>query len=156
MRPGMTAVTVPRRPTATPRPGAGVAAGRAVHRGADGAGGQLLRRKWSAEQISGALTKTGEMAISHETIYRRIRWDKLAGGNLWRHTRIMSNQRRKRYRGADSRGVLPGKKHISERPEEVESRQRTGHWVGDTVMGSDLRHCVLTLVECKTGFAIIK
>ena len=31
-----------------------------------------------------------------------------------------------------------------------------GHWEGDTVMGSDMRHCVLTLVERKTGYAIIK
>ena len=116
----------------------------------------LLRKRWSAEQVSGILAETGEFAISHETIYRRIRWDKIAGGSLWRHTRIMSNQRRKRYRGADSRGVLPGKKHISERPREVELRQRIGHWEGDTVMGSDLHHCVLTLVERKTGFAIVK
>jgi len=28
----------------------------------------LLRRKWSAEQVSGILGKTGELAISHETI----------------------------------------------------------------------------------------
>lgn len=116
----------------------------------------LLRRRWSPVQISGILRKTGELAISHETIYRRIRWDKLAGGSLWRHTRIMSNQRRKRYRGPDSRGVLQGKRHISERPPEVELRQRVGHWEGDTVMGSDLHHCVLTLVERKTGFAIVK
>jgi transposase, IS30 family len=117
---------------------------------------QLLRSKWSAEQISGTLAATGEMRISTETIYRRIRWDKQAGGSLWRHTRIMSNQRRKRYRGPDSRGVLPGKRHISERPPEVEHRRRVGHWEGDTVMGSDAHHCVLTLVERKTGFAIIK
>jgi IS30 family transposase len=116
----------------------------------------LLRGKWSPEQISGTLRKTGEMLISTETIYRRIRWDKLAGGTLWKQTRIMSNQRRKRYRGPDSRGVLPGKRHISERPREVELRQRMGHWEGDTVMGSDLHHCVLTLVERKSGYAIIK
>ena len=97
---------------------------------------QLLRAKWSAQQISGTLARTGEMRISHETIYRRIRWDKLAGGSLWRHTRI--------------------KRHISERPIEVELRQRVGHWEGDTVMGSDMHHCVLTLVERKTGFAIVK
>jgi len=51
---------------------------------------RLLRRKWSAEQISGVLKKRGTLCISHETIYRRIRWDKKAGGDLWRHTRIMS------------------------------------------------------------------
>lgn len=91
-----------------------------------------------------------------ETIYRRIRWDKKIGGSLWRHTRIMSKFGRKRYGRQDSRGVLPGKKAISERPAEVEGRRRIGHWEGDTVMGSDLRHCVLTLVERKTGYAIIK
>lgn len=117
---------------------------------------RLLRRKWSAEQIAGTLRKRGTLNISHETIYRRIRWDKKVGGDLWRHTRIMSKFGRKRYRSHDSRGVLPGKRGLAERPLEVEQRQRVGHWEGDTVMGSDLRHCVLTLVERKTGFAIIK
>jgi len=117
---------------------------------------RLVRRKWSAEQIAGTLKKRGTLHISHETIYRRIRWDKKAGGDLWRHTRIMSKFGRKRYRSHDSRGVLPGKRSIAERPPEVEQRQRIGHWEGDTVMGRDLRHCVLTLVERKTGFAIIK
>jgi len=116
----------------------------------------LLRRRWSAEQISGTLKKTGELSISVETIYRRIRWDKKVGGNLWKHTRIMSKFGRKRYGRVDSRGVLPGKRHISERPVEVEARKRLGHWEGDTVMGSDMRHCVLTLVERTSGYAIIK
>ncbi len=88
---------------------------------------------------------------SHETIYRRLRRDKKVDGKLWRFTRIMSNQVRKRYRGQDSRGVLPGKKHISQRPPEVLARQHLGHWEGDTVMGADQRHCVLTFVERKSG-----
>jgi transposase, IS30 family len=117
---------------------------------------RLIRRRWSAEQISGTLKKSGVLCISHETIYRRIRWDKKVGGDLWRHTRIMSKFGRKRYRSHDSRGVLPGKRSIAERPAEVEARRRVGHCEGDTVMGSDMRHCVLTLVERKTGFAIIK
>jgi transposase, IS30 family len=117
---------------------------------------RLLRRKWSAEQVAGVLRESATLRISHETIYRRIRWDKKAGGDLWRYTRIMSKFGRKRYRSHDSRGVLPGKRPISERPAEVETRQRIGHWEGDTVMGSDMHHCVLTLVERKTGYAIIK
>ena len=116
----------------------------------------LIRKRWSCEQISGTLRESGELRISTETIYRRIRWDKKVGGSLWRHTRIRSKFGRKRYGRQDSRGVLPGKRHISERPPEVEARQHAGHWEGDTVMGSDMRHCVLTLVERKTGFAIIK
>ena len=116
----------------------------------------LVRAKLSAEQISGVLKKTGELSISIETIYRRIRWDRKIGGDLWKHTRIMSKFGRKRYRSVDSRGVLPGKRAIGERPVEVQARKRIGHWEGDTVMGSDKRHCVLTLVERKTGFAIVK
>lgn len=32
----------------------------------------LLRQDWSPEQISGWLDKRGELAISHETIYRYV------------------------------------------------------------------------------------
>lgn len=73
----------------------------------------LVRHKWSAEQISSILRRTGELAISHETIYRRIRWDKLAGGSLWRHTRIMSNRRPKRYRGPDRSRWTTGRNSIT-------------------------------------------
>lgn len=97
-----------------------------------------------------------EMKISYRTIYRHILRDRKLGGSLWRHTRIISKFARKRYRSIDHRGILPGKRHISERPKEVEARQRIGHWEGDTVVGSDKRHCVLTLVERKTGLAIVK
>lgn len=117
---------------------------------------RLLRKRWSAEQISGVLAKRGTLNISHETIYRRIRWDRRAGGDLWRYTGIMSKFGRKRYRSIDSRGVLPGKRSIAERPAEVDRRDRIGHWEGDTVIGSDMHHCVLTLVERKTGYVIIK
>lgn len=94
----------------------------------------LLRNKWSPEQIAGVLRIRAELNISYRTIYRHILRD----------------------RSIDHRGVLPGKRHISERPKEVESRLRIGHWEGDTVIGADKHHCVLTLVERKTGLAIVK
>lgn len=116
----------------------------------------LLRRKWSPEQISNVLKRTGQLQMSHESIYKHIRRDKKAGGKLFWHTRLMPKFGRKRYRSVDFRGVLPGKRHISQRPQEVEQRKRIGHWEGDTVMGQDKRHCLLTLVERKTGYAIIE
>lgn len=117
---------------------------------------KLIRQRLSAEQISGVLRKTGKLSISHETIYRYLRWDKRTDGDLWRHTRIMSKFGRKRYGRKDSRGVQPGKRPIGDRPVEVEGRKSVGHWEGDTVIGSDLHHCILTLVERKTGYVIIK
>jgi IS30 family transposase len=118
---------------------------------------RLLRQWWSPKQISGVLKRRSRgMQISAQTIYRHVRRDKAKGGDLWKQLRILSKFGRKRYGRADSRGVLPGKKHISERPASVEGRRRIGHWEGDTVMGSDLRHCILTLVERVTGYVIIK
>jgi transposase, IS30 family len=38
----------------------------------------------------------------------------------------------------------------------VQDRRQMGHYEGDTVMGADARHCVLTLVERKTGYVVIK
>ena len=118
--------------------------------------GRLLRQDWSPEQVSNVLEQRGELSISVETIYKHIRQDRRAGGSLFRHMRIMPKFGRKRYGRQDSRGVLPGKRHISERPKEAGQRKTIGHWEGDTVMGSDMRHCVLTLVERATGYAVIR
>jgi IS30 family transposase len=117
---------------------------------------RLIRRRWSPEQVAGFFRKKRRLSISYETIYRRIRLERKRGGLLWKSLRIMKKFARKRYRSKDSRGVLPGKRHISERPAEVELRRIIGHWEADTVMGSDMRHCILTLVERATGYVIIK
>jgi IS30 family transposase len=110
----------------------------------------------SPEQIVGKFTNEGKEVPSRETIYRHIRRDKRQGGSLYRHTRIMSKKGRKRYRSRPARGILHGKKHISERPACVDLRLRIGDWEGDTVMGKDTKHCLLTLVERKSGFTLIR
>jgi len=115
----------------------------------------LLRRQWSPEQISGSLRKTGDLSISHETIYRYVWDDRARGGSLYRDFRQAAKKRRKRYGAYDSRGRLAGKRHISERPQAVERRHQRGHWEIDTVMGNGARHCVLTLVERATGYVLI-
>jgi len=116
----------------------------------------LLEEKWSPEQIAGRLRREGKFNISHETIYQYIWQDKKRGGTLFKNLRCSPKQRRKRHNTRDSRGILPGKRHISERPPEVETRSTFGHWEGDTLMGRDLHHCALTMVERKTGLGTIK
>lgn len=93
--------------------------------------------------------------MSHETIYQYIRRDKSDGGTLWNHLRQSTKQRRKRYNAYDSRGRLAAKRHISERPASVETRKYKGHWEIDTVHGRGSHHCIVTLLERKTGFVII-
>ena len=115
-----------------------------------------LRRRWSPEQIVGAFRAEGKVVPSHETIYRHLRRDRRSGGTLYRYTRIMSKMGRKRYRSRPTRGVLLGKRHISERAAIVETRGRIGDWEGDTVMGGGSSGCLLTLVERKSGFTLVR
>ena len=111
----------------------------------------LLKKRWSPEQIAGHLRKDGALSISHETIYVHVWNDKAAGGSLYRHLRCASKKRRKRHNSYDSRGRLAGKRHISERPVDVEKRRSIGHWEIDTVVGRGTKDCVATRVERKTG-----
>lgn len=115
---------------------------------------ELLKKKWSPEQISGWLALTGELSISHETVYRYVWEDKKRGGDLHTHLRWAAKKVRKRYGKRDRRGRLAGKRMISERPASVERRDRIGHWEIDTVLGND-KPCVLTLVERKTGYLLM-
>lgn len=115
----------------------------------------LLGRKWSPEQISRRMRKLKRLSIGTATIYRWLRRDKAAGGSLWLRTRRLSKRYRKGYRVADHRGRMQGKTPISQRPARVMRRREFGHWEGDTVMGKDGRHCLLTLVERKTRWTRI-
>jgi IS30 family transposase len=116
---------------------------------------KLLRKDWSPEQITGYLKCEDKRCFSHETIYRYIWRDKRNGGTLWKHLRCAQKRRRKRYNAYDSRGRLADKRNIAERPIEVETRQTQGHWEIDTVMGKGSKHCIITLVERKTGYTLI-
>jgi transposase, IS30 family len=116
---------------------------------------ELLCRQWSPEQVAGYLRRQGRLSISHETIYRHVWRDKRQGGTLYTHLRGSRKRRRKRYGAYDSRGRLAGKRMISERPPEVESRERVGHWEADTVLGTGSKDCVVTLVERKTGLVLV-
>jgi transposase, IS30 family len=115
-----------------------------------------LRRKWSPKQIAGRLRLEHRRTMSPETIYRYLRRDKRAGGKLWTDLRILSKFGRKHRGSPATRGKLAGKRCISQRPAAVDRRQQFGHWEGDTVMGSDQHHCILTLVERVTGYVVIK
>jgi IS30 family transposase len=114
-----------------------------------------LRKQWSPEQIAGRFRLTQELSISHETIYRYVIRNKQDGGDLYKELRGSRKQRRKWHGTHDSRGRLAGKRHISERPKSVEGREILGHWESDTVVGGGSKDCVATIVERKSGYAMI-
>jgi IS30 family transposase len=114
-----------------------------------------LREKLSPEQISGTLRRNGQFSISHETIYQHVWRDQNRGGSLYTHLRQRLKKRRKRYGSNDSRGKLPGKRLIDQRPKIVDSRTTIGHWEIDTVIGRGSKACLLTMVERKTGYLLM-
>lgn len=115
----------------------------------------LLRQDWSPEQIVGHLRLHGGLSMSHETIYRYVWSDWHVGGTLHTHLRGARKKRRKRYGAYDSRGRLAGKRHISERPVAADQRSEIGHWEIDTVIGKGSLHCLVSVVERKTGYTLI-
>lgn len=108
-----------------------------------------LMQKWSPEQISDFVP------ISPETVYQRIYADKRAGGVLWKHLRCQK-QRKKRYGKTDKRGVIPNRQSIEQRPAIVETRSRIGDWEADTIIGKNHRQAIVSIVERKTGFTLIR
>ncbi|MDP2004149.1 MAG: IS30 family transposase, partial [Rubrivivax sp.] len=110
----------------------------------------LVRRKWSPEQVSRRLRKLKRLDIGTATIYRMLAKEKAQGGGSWLQLRQLSHRYRKGYRVVDRRGRMQGKRPLHDRPAGAQDRSEAGHLEGDTVMGSDGRHCLLTLVDRKT------
>ena len=107
-----------------------------------------LWQQWSPEQIVGSMR---HCPVSHEWIYRYIRRDKAHGGTLFQHLRQARNPLRKRYGSNKVQSTIPNRIDISQRPACVDNRSRLGDWEGDTVIGSDLKSILVTLVERKSG-----
>jgi IS30 family transposase len=115
-----------------------------------------LRLDWSPEQITGWLIKNNQKSVSHEHIYQHVYTDQKAGGELYKHLRQQKKRRRKRSGKYDHRGIIPDRKSIDERPEIVEQRERLGDWEGDLIIGQKHQGAVLTLVERKSRFTLIR
>lgn len=108
-----------------------------------------LGLQWSPEQIASRLP------VSHETLYQHVYANKAGGGQLWRSLRCQKKRRKRYASGRDRRGQIPGRRSIHERPASVQARKRIGHWEGDTVIGVSHKQALVTVVERKSGFAVI-
>jgi IS30 family transposase len=110
-----------------------------------------LEHGMSPEQIAHRLKQEQPgRRVSHEWIYRFLAADQRAGGELYKYLRHRRKRYRKRYGSHDRRGQLRNRVSISERPAEVENRERLGDWEGDTVHG--VGGNLVTLVDRKSGY----
>jgi len=116
---------------------------------------EKLNQSWSPEQISGRMKKDLKKSISHETIYQYIYQDKLKGGSLFK---LLPHQGKKyKYRSVKHTSI-PNRVDISLRPKIVEDKARIGDWEADTIVGNrgGEKDCLLTLVDRKSKFALVK
>jgi IS30 family transposase len=117
---------------------------------------QLLEDK-SPEQISGIMRKEEHsLSLSHEAIYQYIWKDKSTGGELYKNLRNQGRRYQKRGNSKDNRGVIPNRIGIEQRPEVVEQRGRVGDFEIDLVIGKNHKNAILTIVERKSGFALLR
>jgi len=114
-----------------------------------------LREGWSPEQIEGRYRLEGEAMASHEWIYRHVRRDRRAGGDLYRCLRRRG--RKPNWKGGRhaGRGHIPGRVDISERPQAVAEKCRIGDWELDTIVGARHRGALLSSVERVSWYTIL-
>ena len=115
----------------------------------------LIRFDLSPEQASNVLKQQG-IYISHERIYQHVWTDKYNGGDLHLHLRQANKKRRKKYGSKDKRGQITNRTCIEQRPEIVDEKSRLGDWEIDTVIGKNHKGALVTIVDRKSKFTLIK
>ena len=113
---------------------------------------QKLLKKWSPEQISGYLKKEG-VKVSHELIYQHVYADRKAGGKLYKNLRRSGRKYRKRN---CKRSRIKDRVSIEARPLIVDEKKRIGDWEGDTMLGKGHKSAVLTVVDRKSKYLLIR
>jgi IS30 family transposase len=93
--------------------------------------------------------------MSHETIYRHVYADKAIGGDPYKSLRCQ-RKRLKRYAGGrDRRGQILDRRPICQRSRHIEERRQIGRREGDTLIGKSHKHAIVSLVERKSGYAVL-
>lgn len=113
-----------------------------------------LQKRTSPEQIAAIISSELGEPISHQAIYNYIRKDKANGGKLYLYLRRKG--RRYRYCKKEIKVVVNGKKSIEARPLKLALLQSFGNWEVDTIFGKDQKSFLLTIVEMRTKYTIIR
>lgn len=113
-----------------------------------------LACKWSPDEIEGRLKQQfpGDRTrrVSRMTIYRWI------GRNEQRKHWEACLRLGKKKPTPERRGKIKAAAQISGRPVVVDQRKRFGDWEGDTVLGKRGHGGLVTLVDRKSGFALVR
>jgi len=110
-----------------------------------------LEMGWTPEQIAGRSKLKKLFKISFKSIYNAIS----SGLFLPDTVELLPRKGKKRKNGSkETRGIIPGKKMITERPLEANNRSEIGHFESDTIIGSGKQGAIMTYVCRKSRFLI--
>lgn len=111
---------------------------------------ELIRQHYSPDQAGQAV------GLSHTTVYRWL-WaqPKAFLAELWQYLRHPKLRRKYGTKRREKQRELAKKHWITERPDTVNRRLFYGHWEGDTVHGNRHSGYLVTLVERKSGYALV-
>jgi len=115
-----------------------------------------LKADWSPEQIAGRMKRDKGFTVCHETIYRYIYYNKLRGGRLYKHLRHKNKKYHNRSNQYLRRGIIVDRVSIDKRPKIVDKKNRIGDFEIDTVIGLNHIGALVTVVDRKSKYAIIK
>jgi len=115
-----------------------------------------LNKDWSPEQIAGRMMLDTGLSICHETIYRYIYYNKSRGGRLYKHLRHKNKKYHNRANTYQRRGIIIDRVSIDKRPKIVERKNRIGDFEIDTVIGRHHIGALVTVVDRKSKFTLIK
>ena len=111
----------------------------------------IIEEQYSPEQVVGYCRLHGIRMCSHESLYKWIWMDKRRGGTLYMSLRRQGRKYTKRGAVNNSRSLIPNAVDISQRPAIVDERSRFGDFEVDTIVGSNHKQHILTVVERKAG-----
>jgi IS30 family transposase len=118
--------------------------------------GTMLRDGLSPDQLVGRLKKLKLADISCETVYRYIYANQRSGGRLYKYLRHKNKKYGNRSSQYKTRGQIKNRLNISKRAKIIEKKTRFGDFEVDTIIGKDHKGAIVTLVDRKSKFTLMK
>ena len=117
---------------------------------------KAIKEDWAPVQIAGTMKIDINKTVSHESIYKYIYNNKSNGGLLYKHLRHKNKKYHNRLNKYKKRCIIKDKVSIDKRAKIVEDKSRIGDWEIDTVIGANHKGVLVTIVDRKSKFVLIK
>lgn len=117
----------------------------------------IVQEQYSPEQIHGRFTLEGNDMVCHETIYQWVyackrRGDREMADNLRRRCKKYA----RRSNINRTRGIIKNRVDISQRPAEVDAKNRFGDLEIDTIIGKGHKGAIMTINDRCTSLTLIR